>query len=267
MKKIIIAAIFMLLTSKAYADRIIDIEVNENYIMTDVAPINDNGTILIPIRAAANAVGCEDVEWNGVEKLVSLDGGKIVFRIGDSFAYSDGEKKQMGASTRIINSRTMVPIRFFAESFGASVEWDGEMQTVIISIDGHTVDDAYVSYTKSELDWLSRIVNAEAEGESMEGKKGVANVVLNRVGSNDFPNDIYNVIFDKKYGIQFTPVANGRIYDEPGYDSKIAAKAVLNGDSNVGDCLYFCNPVISSNTWIMNNRKYYMTIGKHDFYL
>lgn len=267
MKKLIAAAALILMLPKAYAALPIDIEVNGNYIKTDVSPVNADGTVLVPVRAAANALGCDDVVWDGENQTVTLDGGRVMFGIGDNFAYSDGKKTELPTAARVIDSRAMIPIRFFAESFGADVTWKGEMQTVVISLDGHEVESEYVNYTNDDLEWLSKIVNAEAEGESMAGKKGVANVVLNRVDSEEFPDDIYNVIFDKKYGVQFTPVANGRIYNEPGTDSRIAAKSALNGDKNVGESLYFCNPIISTNTWIMKNREYYMTIGKHDFYL
>ncbi|MFP3498476.1 cell wall hydrolase, partial [Pseudomonas sp. SIMBA_059] len=61
---------------------------------------------------------------------------------------------------------------------------------------------------KNERDLLTRIVHAEAEGESHEGKVAVALVVLNRVDSKDFPNTITDVIYQKG---QFSPVSNGRI--------------------------------------------------------
>ena len=34
----------------------------------------------------------------------------------------------------ITNDRTMVPIRFMSEMFGAKVEWDGETKTVTITM-------------------------------------------------------------------------------------------------------------------------------------
>ena len=61
--------------------------------------------------------------------------------------------------------------------------------------------------------WLSRILYAEANTEPLAGKIAVGNVIMNRVKSPEFPDTIYSVIFDRKYGVQFTPVANGSVYN------------------------------------------------------
>lgn len=118
-----------------------------------------------------------------------------------------------------------------------------------------------------DLYWLSRIIHAEAQGEPYIGKVAVGNVVLNRVKSSDFPNSIHGVVFDKQHGYtQFSPVIDGTIYNTPNQESIDAAKAALNGERPIGDALYFLNPRKATNFWIVQNRKFYMTIGDHDFY-
>lgn len=115
--------------------------------------------------------------------------------------------------------------------------------------------------------WLSRIISAESKGESLEGQIAVGNVVLNRVKSPEFPNTIYGVIFDDRWGGQFEPVRNGTIYLEPTAQSVQAAKQCLSGVNNIGNCLYFLAPDLAQNFWIPQNREYVTTIGCHDFYL
>ena len=115
--------------------------------------------------------------------------------------------------------------------------------------------------------WLSRIIEAEAGGEPFKGKVAVGEVILNRVKCKEFPDTIWGVIFDKNFGIQFEPVANGTIYNTPSEDSILAAKTALNGSDYVGKCLYFLNPTIAKSTWITKNREYYTTISKHEFYV
>lgn len=120
---------------------------------------------------------------------------------------------------------------------------------------------------EDELYWLSRIIHAEAQGEPYEGKVAVGNVILNRIKSKDFPNTVYGVVFDVQYGYtQFSPVIDGSIYNTPNEESIRAAKAALNGERPVGDALYFLNPKKATNFWIVENRKFFMTIGDHDFY-
>ncbi|SCY01755.1 cell wall hydrolase [Alkaliphilus peptidifermentans] len=118
-----------------------------------------------------------------------------------------------------------------------------------------------------DLYWLSRIIHAEAQGEPYKGKVAVGNVVLNRVKSDEFPNSIYGVVFDKQHGYtQFSPVIDGTIYNTPNSESIEAAKEALNGAKPVGDVLYFLNPRKSTNFWIVENRKFFTTIADHDFY-
>ncbi len=123
------------------------------------------------------------------------------------------------------------------------------------------------SYSETDLYWLSRIIHAEAEGESHAGKVAVGNTILNRVKSSEFPNTVKGVIFDSKYGIQYTPVANGRIYNTPDKNSIHAAKDALSGVNYVGKSMYFYNPRTASSSWIAKNRPYYTTIGNHKFHL
>jgi len=125
----------------------------------------------------------------------------------------------------------------------------------------------YSEFTEGDTYWLARIVHAEAQGESYAGKLAVANCVLNRVRSREYPNTIYEVIFDKKHGVQYQPTINGAIYNSPSSEAMKAAKSAVNGNNNVGKSMFFFNPKKSTSNWISKNRTYYTTIGNHKFYL
>lgn len=124
-----------------------------------------------------------------------------------------------------------------------------------------------IIYNDEDLYWLSRIVFAESRGESYEGKLAVANTVINRVKSNLYPNNVKDVIFDKKHGVQYEPTANGTIYNTPDNDSIKAAKEALDGVNNIGNCMFFFNPKIAQSSWIADNREFYTVIDNHHFYL
>lgn len=64
------------------------------------------------------------------------------------------------------------------------------------------------SYTKGELRLMSAIINAEAGGESYQGKLAVGIVIMNRIASKNFPNTLRGVIYQKG---QFSPVRNGSL--------------------------------------------------------
>lgn len=130
-----------------------------------------------------------------------------------------------------------------------------------------TVTSASSSYSENDVYWLSRLIEAEASGESYEGKSAVGGCVINRVKSPDFPNTVYGVIFDKAYGVQYQPTANGAIYNTPSADSIRAAEEALKGISTAGNALYFCSTTVAPKSWAAANRAYCMTIGNHVFYL
>lgn len=135
------------------------------------------------------------------------------------------------------------------------------------NINTNTNNNTATNYTDDDLYWLSRIIHAEASGESFTGKVAVGNVILNRVKSSDFPNTIYNVIFEYYGNIpQFSPVAEGTIYNTPSQESIQAAKDALNGARPVGNSTYFFNPDKAAGTWIVSNKTYVTKIGGHAFY-
>lgn len=124
-----------------------------------------------------------------------------------------------------------------------------------------------MSLDREALLWLARIVQAEASGESYDGKAAVANVVLNRVRSSRFPDTVYGVIFEYYRGIpQFSPVADGTIYNTPSASSVQAAEAAAGGYAPVGDALFFFNPDKAVAAWIQDSCQYITTIGGHAFY-
>lgn len=113
----------------------------------------------------------------------------------------------------------------------------------------------------SERYLLARLVEAEARGESFEGKVAVASVVLNRKNDKAFPDNISGVIYERG---QFSPVSNGSISNEPSADSLKAVDRALSGYDNTMGSLYFYNPSIATSTWLASLETV-VTIGSHVF--
>lgn len=121
-------------------------------------------------------------------------------------------------------------------------------------------------YNAEDLHWLTQIIHAESGNQPLEGMIGVGNVVLNRVKDPTCPNTVYDVIFDCRYGVQFSPTETGSIYAEPNELSIVAAKLCLEGYNTVGNSLYFVNPMIGISDWFSQTRTYVTTIGEHAFF-
>ena len=108
---------------------------------------------------------------------------------------------------------------------------------------------------------LSRLVYAEARGETYKGQVAVAAVVLNRVASASFPNTVSGVIFQSG---AFSCVSNGQINNTPDSTAIRAALDALNGWDPTGGCLYYYNPRATDDKWI-RTRTVKTVIGNHSF--
>ncbi len=197
---------------------------------------------------------------------VSARGIRISAANGDAYIEANGRCFYTEATCRTIGGKLYVPIRPLAYVFNTDVLWDDTTHSVSLRDRGGVCKPASEVYWDGTVLWLSRIIYAESRGEPLRGKIAVGNVIMNRVESPLFPNTIYSVIFDRKYGTQFTPVATGAIYNTPTEECVRAAKMVLEGATVHDRVLYFMNPRIATSSWISKNRKYAFTIGNHAFY-
>lgn len=221
------------------------------------------GTTYVRLVDLMEALGGWRTAWDGAARqaVTDTDRFRLTVPVDQSYVLADGYVYDLPAAVLLRSGRTYVPLRAVSGLFGAEVAWYGENVPVAVRC------SAGQSYTQEDLTWLSRIISAESQGESLTGQVAVGNVVLNRVASEKFPNTIREVIFDTKDAVQFEPVANGTIYDEPAASSVLAARLVLGGTKAVPeDCMYFFAPALSQGTWIRQNCTYHTTIGCHQFY-
>lgn len=124
---------------------------------------------------------------------------------------------------------------------------------------------------QEEYDILLRIVEAEAGGEDEEGKLLVANVVLNRVNSDRFPDTISEVVFQQSKGVtQFAPVASGSIWKVTvSEETKKAVERAVNGDDISRGALYFAARKYADSKkmrWFDEELTFLFSHGGHEFY-
>ena len=242
----------------------VTIHTQDGVLTSDVSPFIEAGTAYVPLVAFARAMGEHTAHWDGQTARVRSDQLTLTATPGQQWLEANGRCLYIPDGVRLVSGRTMVPVRTLAQIYGAQVSWDAETSTVSVSGGGEILESGETFYNVDTLYWLSRVISAESQGEVLSGQIAVGNVVLNRLKSEIFPNDLYQVIFQPG---QFEPVENGTIYNDPYHLSVTAAKLCLEGAQVVGECMYFFAPALSPGTWIVNNRTYYTTIGCHRFYL
>lgn len=126
-------------------------------------------------------------------------------------------------------------------------------------------------FTVEDYTNLLRIVEAEASGEDETGKLLVANVVLNRVKDDGFPDTITEVIFQKNKGItQFSPISNGRFWQVQISEETITAvDRALAGEDLSNGALYFASRKYAdadNMRWFDEKLEYLFAHGGHEFF-
>lgn len=224
-------------------------------------------TTYIPLRAVSTLAGAS-VAYDDRSRTayITMQGLSMTVSEG-AYIIMANERPIMSYAPAVIlsDNRMYVPVRSIAKALSLGVEWSPKRQVKLSGVPKPLIHaDKY--YNTDDVYWLSRIISAESRGEPLLGQVAVGNVVLNRMRHKDYPNTIYSVIFDKKYGIQFSPVADGSIYAAPSYNSVLAAKVCLEGVSVSDKILFFMEPNKSTSSWIYKNRPYAFSIGNHYFF-
>lgn len=234
---------------------------------TTVKVVLYHSTSYVPLRTVTKLlVPDAQVSWQKEAAVVRAPSLNLSAQPGACYLNANGRMLFAKDGIQLIRGSTYVPVRVLAKALGASVTWDSATNCVSLHKGSGTILSGDAYYNAEDLYWLARIIHAESRSEPISGKIAVGNVVLNRVKSPDFPNSIYDVIFDRKFGVQFEPIQNGTIYEAPDEESLLAAMLCLDGASVVGNSLYFLNPAKADNLWAMSNRTYVETIGNHYFY-
>ena len=159
-----------------------------------------------------------------------------------------------------------------AQQAAASMNTSGNIQQADSGISGGSV-----SLSDYEIMMLATIIYCEAGNQGTDGQLAVGYVIMNRIRSSRFPNTLEGVLRQSK---QFEPVGSGRFDlvlkaeqddDIPNIVTQScwnAARAVVNGTSNVGESLFFRTwaPVPSLVTNLQNGGVPYWIIKDHIFY-
>lgn len=124
-------------------------------------------------------------------------------------------------------------------------------------------------YTEEEQKMMEYIIQQEVRGATIKHKRIIAQVIINRVKSDKFPNTITDVILQKG---QFSSVGNyyNHTY-EPDDDTKQAVKEVLNNECEdlSNGALFFYSPRWASKksaNYFENSLTFLFELEGHRFF-
>ena len=198
----------------------------------DVKPVNTDGRVMIPFRAALENMGAS-VDYDDSIRLVTAKKGDttIKFTLMDDTIYVDDNGSEstvkMDTPMIIVDDRTLVPIRFMSNAFGMQVGWDGNTETVVIL----DADDYFNEFENSAPN-ISKLLNKETPKYNKE-------------------YTAFDVSFDLNNGnSKYSVAANGSI-DGKNKDNVAGADVKFNGSLKV----YFKTDVIEKLAQSSDNAK------------
>lgn len=131
---IILAMIIVLAGAVAYAGDAVKLQLDGKEVKTEVAPIIESSRTLIPYRALLESMGAV-VSWEPESRTATaiLADSQVKVTIDSKSAFVNGVLKEIDVPPRIVNDRTMIPVRFVLENLNCQVGWEEKTRTVTIT--------------------------------------------------------------------------------------------------------------------------------------
>lgn len=248
-------------------DGTVEIVVDGESVDTYGLAVSDGDMVTVPLRSVAEALGATSVTWDddGCCAYAAAPGLTIWVPFYEEYIEANGRCWYVPGGVDLADGRCLVPLDFLAWAFGAEAEADGPGRVALTTTD-EPLAEADEFYPGEDLYWLSRIIQAEAGAEPFSGKIAVGNVVLNRTVDDEFPDTVKEVIFDRRFGIQFTPAYSGSINNTPSSGSVAAAKLALEGVETADGALYFSPRRSAGTCWASRHFDVVAEISGHVFF-
>jgi len=133
---ILLVGVFLMasLPSSVMSAQPITVMLNDKQLQFDVQSVVENDRVLVPLRTVFEALGAV-VDYDATTETIIASKGQTRIRL-QTFAthgYINEEAIRLDALAKVIQGRTMVPLRFVSEALGAGVEWDAVSRTVKIN--------------------------------------------------------------------------------------------------------------------------------------
>ncbi len=211
----------------------LSVQLNGAYVhFADAQPEKVNGRVMVPFRAIAEVLGTE-VTYDAGKITAKKDGETLSFALGGKqLTVTDSAGKtvktvQLDTAPYKKGGRTYVPVRFFAEAFGLTVQWDQDMQTAVLYDRAALVNDIDSKFTV-----LNKWIKAQPSTENARTLRTVATI-----GAVYTAFDTIDGNKDYKVDVKAEILANGQATQATvTVDLRVLASYFL-GDSQADDVL------------------------------
>lgn len=182
---------------------------------------------------------------------------------GEEYVVANGRYLYVKDGVATLDGAAAVPVRILGKIFGAAVWYDEETERVHLTSAQQPgyLTDGEDFYDEEDLYWLTRVIYCESGNQPLAGKVAVGNVVMNRVADPNFPDTIYDVLFQEN---QFYNNESKLRKRTPNEESAIAAMLALDGGEALDNVLFFNR--VGLTCFASKHRTFVATIGGHSFY-
>ena len=196
----------------------LSVQLNGAYVhFADAQPEKVNGRVMVPFRAIAEVLGAE-VDYNAGAITAKKNGETLSFALGGrQLTVTDSAGKtvktvQLDTAPYKKGGRTYVPVRFFAEAFGLTVQWDQDMQTAVLYDRAALVSDIDSKFTV-----LNKWIKAQPSTENAKTLRTVATIgaaytAFDTIdGNKDYKVDVKTEILANGQAIEATVTVDLRV--------------------------------------------------------
>lgn len=219
-------------------------------------PVILNDYTLVPAREVFEKLGAK-VEWKkDIEQVfVTCGSTLVVIPINSDSAYVNGQTNKMDTKAKIINNKTMIPLRFVSAALGFKIEWDSKTRIANIiteKVVNTTLKTTAVTERTTETTTRTITTKADATTEVTTKKVQPVTSANNEYIWYDYDND---ALYIKNTGIALSDISEQDNYNEEKYIITINKKLQISNTAFAPDSDYVesCTVSVGDKTTVTFN--------------
>ncbi|MGE8080098.1 copper amine oxidase N-terminal domain-containing protein [Peribacillus loiseleuriae] len=160
-------------------------------IASDVNPKTRNNRTMVPLRVISENLGVK-VNWSGSEVTLTKNDMQVILKLNSNTVVINGKTGLLDVKPYLKNNRTLVPMRFLAETFGFNVNYKNS--TVTVDTQPLVIDNVKIKAIQEEFHM------------TMGG-------VVRQITGNAYNKEMYNIFIENKGGKVEAPANYSWHYD------------------------------------------------------
>ncbi|HCC07072.1 MAG TPA: hypothetical protein DEP72_02740 [Clostridiales bacterium] len=180
----------------------------QEVVFEDQQPVIVEGRTLVPVRKIFEMLGFT-VEWDGKNKKITGEkvGKRVELYINNEKSNVNGQEVELDVSAKIINNRTMVPLRFIVETCDKAVNYKEESKTVVINIESYVdfdliKSDHLVYMNGKKIDFKNVFTTSDTEQKLYISLKELATASNEQIFVDDKNKSVKMSIYKTEITVQ-----------------------------------------------------------------